>query len=94
MNSRKSLDLRQSSIYEISWRHIWIPPLIKGDDAVVVSINLGEELIKFCSWKLNPSPLKRRSDFPLVQLPIMIPVNTLKKLPELFFRLFDKLSKF
>lgn len=60
----------------------------------MVSINLGEELVKLCSWQPNPSLLKGRSDFSLVQLAIMISVNALEKLPELFLRLFDELSKF
>ena len=60
----------------------------------MVSINLREELIKLCPWKLDPSPLKRQSNFPLIQLAVMIAVNALEKLPELALRLFDEPSKF
>lgn len=60
----------------------------------MISINLGEKLIKLRCRQLNTGLLKRRSDFPLVQLAIMISVNALEKLPELLLRLFDEFSKF
>ena len=60
----------------------------------MVGINLGEELVKFCSRQFDPSSLKRGSDFSLIQLAIVISVNALEQLPKLFLRLFDELSEF
>ena len=60
----------------------------------MVTINLGEELIKLCSGQFDPSSLKRGSDFSFVQLAIMISIDALKQVPKLLLRLFDELSKF
>ena len=59
----------------------------------MIGINLGEELIKLCSGQLDPGSLKRRFDFPLIQLAIVISINALEKLPELILRLFDEFSE-
>lgn len=94
MNSRKSLEVCEISIQRNAWGHIWVPPLIKGDDTVVVGINLGEELIKLCSGQFDPGSLERGFDFSLVQLTIVISIDALEQLPKLLLRLFDELSKF
>lgn len=71
-----------------------LPPLVEADHFIMVCVDLGEELIELGIRDHQSCTYESCFEFVLVQLTILITVNTLEKLPEFLLGLLDKCPKF
>ena len=72
----------------------FVPPFVKADDAVVICIDFGEELVKLGARDDKASTQECIFELIFVQLAILIAINALEQVQELFLGLFHKGTEF